>query len=366
MENKIKKLLLSFVLLKSFSLVSQTKEPKDFMITTNAHAGYIISHRNNMTHLIKGHVGAAEINFVYRTNGSKPWHQLYKYPELGIGFMHFWLGNPEQLGTLEALYPYSDFRLTKINPVFSLNMRVGVGLAYLMKPFNIETNHKNNAIGSHLNGFVNLRLNAVFRLSNKLKLNTGFGMSHASNGAMKTPNLGLNIPTAHLGLSYVLGNNQWTCRKDSVPPCVKTWRVSVIAAFGVKELEVPTGSKYLAYGLQLNAYKPLNYKNRIGGGIEAAYNDATKAVWEDDGVFNYEFKDIVQVGAKVGYEYRIHKLSLPIEFGYYLYKKQSYNGKIFHRIGMRYNINKHLIANLSLFTHWAKADYFEWGLGYEF
>lgn len=366
MKNKIRYSLFLFGLLIPFSVFSQKKETRDFMITANGHAGYIISHRNNMTHLIKGHVGVAELNFVYRTNGRKPWHQLYKYPELGVGFMHFWLGNPEQLGTLEALYPYSDFRLTKINPVFSLNMRVGIGLAYLMKPFDIKTNHKNNAIGSHLNGFVNLRLNAVFTLSKKLKLNTGFGMSHASNAAMKTPNLGLNIPTAHLGLSYILGNKEWVCKKDSVPPCVKSIRVSIIGAFGVKELEVPTGNKYVAYSLQLNAYKPLNYKNRIGGGVEAGYNEATKAVWEDDGITNYKFKDIVQVGVKVGYEYRIHRLSLPLEFGYYIHKTQSYNGKIFHRIGMRYNINKHLIANFTLFTHWAKADYFEWGLGYEF
>lgn len=319
-----------------------------------------------MSHLIKGHVGVGEIDFVYRTEGCNPWHQLYKYPELGIGFMHFELGNPEQLGSLEALYPFADFRLNKPDSKFNLNMRVGVGLSYLTKPFDIVTNHKNNAIGSHLNGFVNLRLNAVFNVSKNFRINTGVGMSHASNGAMRTPNLGLNIPTVHLGMSYFIGNKNWVCVKDTLPPCVKTVRISAIASIGVKELEPPTGQKYTAYTLQLNAYKPLNYKNRIGGGIECVYNNALKTVWEEDGVYDYTFKDIFQVGAKIGYEFRVHRLSLPIEFGYYVYKTQSYNGKMFHRIGFRYNVTKHLIANLSLRTHWAKADYFEWGLGYEF
>ena len=40
--------------------------------------------------------------------------------------------------------------------------------------------------------------------------------------------------------------------------------------------------------------------------------------------------------------------------------------RFFHRIGVRYMLTKHVIANVTLYTHWAKADYFEWGLGYEF
>jgi len=366
LKNAKKYILIIVYALCAFTGFAQSEEKKCFMVTGDAHVGYIISHRNNMSHLIKGHVGVGELNFVYRTEGCKPWHQVYKYPELGVSFMHFELGNPKQLGSLEALYPYSDFRLNKINPVFSLTMRVGVGVAYLTKPFDIRTNHKNNAIGSHLNGFVNLRLNAVFTLSKNFKLNTGLGMSHASNGAMRTPNLGLNIPTIHLGLSYAVGNKNWVCKKDSIEPLSKKWRLAAIAAFGIKELEPPTGRKYVAYTFQLNAYKPLNYKNRLGGGVDFVYNNALKTVWEDDGVYNYGFKDIFQVGVKVGYEYRIHRLSLPIEFGFYVFKKQSYNGSMFHRIGFRYNVTKHLIANLSLRTHFAKADYFEWGLGYQF
>ncbi|HSH66040.1 MAG TPA: hypothetical protein VLB84_09630, partial [Bacteroidia bacterium] len=153
---------------------------------------------------------------------------------------------------------------------------------------------------------------------------------------------------------------------DSIAPCKKTWKMSIIGVTGVKELEIPGERKYLAYGLQMNAYKRLNYKNKLGGGIELTYNNSTKREWYNDSIYNPSFTDILQVGAKFSYAYVLHKVSLPIEFGVYVFKKQPVNGMFFHRIGFRYMVNKHLIANLTLLTHFAKADYFEGGFGYEF
>ena len=281
-------------------------------------------------------------------------------------FLHLYLANPQQLGDMEALYPYANFRLNKLHRKASLNFRLGAGLAYLTKAFDRIENHQNGAIGSHLNGFVNLRLNTSIPFSKAWRLNAGLGLTHASNGAISTPNLGLNIVTVNLGLAYAFGNKNCTFRKDSIPKAEGKWQPSVIGVFGIKELENPGGSKYLALGLQANVYRILNYKNKLGGGIEMAYNNATKRVWEDDSVFNSTAADIFQAGAKVCYSFNMNKLSLPIDFGVYLYKKQPYNGAFFHRIGLRYLVTEHMIASVTLLTHWGKADYFEWGIGYQF
>lgn len=368
MNNHFKYCCLTLFFFFQFLVEGKTENDpsKDFLITANAHYGYIMSHRSNMTHLIRGHVKAGELQYTFRTNGKKPWHQLYKFPEMGLSFMHFDLANPRQLGTLEAFYPYVNFKLNKLQKKSALNLRIGIGLAYLTNPFNIKTNHKNNAIGSHFNGFVNLRLNYAIRLSDALRMEFGAGLSHASNGAMKMPNLGLNIATANLGFTYFIGDKYLDCKKDTIAPCKKVWNPSLIVVAGMKELEPPTGRKYFAYGLQANIYRTLGYKSRIGAGAELTYNEATKQVWADASVNTTKFEDIAQVGVKFGYEFRVHRFALPIDFGYYVFKKQSYNGKIYHRVGMRYMLTKNIIANLTLRTHWAKADYFEWGLGYQF
>ncbi len=346
---------------------AQNSPTRDFVISAQGHYGYIMSHRNNMSNLIKGHIYGTEVNYIFRTDGTKPWQQTHKYPEVGVCFLHMYLANPEQLGSLEALYPYTNIRLNKQNRKMSLQLRLALGLGYATKSFDRIEDHKNNVIGAHFNAFVNIRLNTAFKISKSWRMDAGVGLSHASNGAFKTPNLGLNMATLNLGVGYVFGNKILNLKKDSIPPVQKKWHPSIIAVFGAKQLEPPGGQEYLAYGLQLNIYRTLNYKNKIGAGLEMAYNNATIQQWADDDVnYNPTFGDILQAGAKVSYSFNMHRLSLPIDFGYYFYKKQHVNGMFFHRIGLRYMVTKHVIANMTLLTHWAKADYFEWGLGYEF
>ena len=347
-------------------VLSQNRPDKDFILSAQGHYGYIISHRSSMAALIKGHVYGGEMNYLFRTNGRKPWQQLYKYPDFGICIFHMNLANPQQLGTLEAIYPYTNLRLNKLTKKINLNLRLGAGLAFVTKPFDRLNNHKNIAVGSHLNGFVNLRLSASYMLTDAWGINAGVGLSHASNGAMKTPNLGLNIATINMGIGYAFGNRCFEYRKDSIAPCPKVWKVSIIGVTGVKELEQPCGPKYMAFGLQTIVYKRLNYKNKLGGGIEFTYNNATKREWLNDSIAHPTFDQMLQVGSKVCYAFVLDKLSFPVEFGVYIYKKQPANGMFFHRIGLRYMLTKHVIANISLLTHFAKADYFEGGFGYEF
>lgn len=345
---------------------TNTNPPDNFILSAQGHYGYIISHRNNMANLIKGHIYGGELNYIFRTDGCKPWQQTHNYPEIGMCYLHLYLANPQQLGNLDALYPYANIRFNNINKKVAFNLRLGLGLAYLGRPFDRIENHQNEAIGSHLNGFVNLRLNWNIMLSQAWRLDAGVGLTHASNGAFKTPNLGLNMATLNLGLGYAFGNKDCVYRKDSIPPFVRKWEPSIIAITGMKQLEDPDGPDYMVYGLQANIYRTLNYKNKIGGGVEMSYNTATKAVWAHDSVYTNKFGDIAQAGAKLSYAFNFHRVSLPVDFGMYFFKKQPHNGNFFHRIGIRYMATEHIIVNVTLLTHWAKADYFEWGLGYKF
>jgi hypothetical protein len=366
MIKPLRLILLLLFICSGVELFAQACPSRDYIISAQGHAGYIISHRNNMSHLIKGHVFGGELNYIFRTAGNKPWQQIHKYPEVGFCALHLDLANPKQLGSLEALYPYTNIRLNKLKRNWKLNLRLGVGLAVVTKPFNRVTNYKNNAIGSYLNGFVNLRLGYAIMLTKAWRLDAGVGLTHASNGAMATPNLGLNIATINLGIGYAVGCKDMVCIKDTILNCRKRWVPMVIALVGMREMEQPDGEKYLAYGAQFNVYKTLNYKNRIGSGIEVAYNNATKELYEMDSVYNTTVTDIGTLGAKISYEFTFDRLSIPVDFGFYLYKKRPDYGKMFHRIGIRYMLTKHVMANVTLLTHWARADYFEWGLGYCF
>lgn len=85
--NKIAISAIGCILISLFS-VAQNVPGKDFTLSGQAHYGFIISHRNNMANLIKGYVSGAELNYIFRTDGSKPWQQIHNYPEIGVGVLY--------------------------------------------------------------------------------------------------------------------------------------------------------------------------------------------------------------------------------------------------------------------------------------
>ena len=53
-----------------------------------------------------------------------------------------------------------------------------------------------------------------------------------------------------------------------------------------------------------------------------------------------------------------------MNIGHYLYSRYTDLSLIYTRLGLIYRINSHLLANVSLKSHMAKADFIEWGIGY--
>ncbi len=370
---KLNKIILLSSIFALFLLLIQSQGKaqdcpnKDFVLTADSHYGFIISHRGSIVHLIKGHIGGGELTYVFRTCGLRPWQCIHGFPEFGVSVMHLYLANSTEIGNLDAIYPFVNLRVNKLKRKFQLYIRIGTGLAWMSKPYNRITNPRNNAIGSNLNGYVNLRLSSSYMLSPSWRLDSGIGLTHASNGAIKTPNLGLNMATVNLGIGYVFGNKNLVMKKDSILSKIsKRWHPSVIATFGVKELEHPLGNKFLSYTLNGNLYYSTNYKNKFGTGIEFVYSNATRKRLESDSISTERIRDVLKIGAKIGYAFTINRLSIPLDFGFYVYQNDNLKEHFFHRIGFRYMLTKHVIANATLYTHWAKADYFEWGLGYEF
>ena len=67
----------------------------------------------------------------------------------------------------------------------------------------------------------------------------------------------------------------------------------------------------------------------------------------------------------LSYEYKIHKLNLFVEPGYYVYRSIYDNTpNFFQRIGLRYQINKNWFCSIGLRAqYFSVAQYIEWGIG---
>ncbi len=360
---------LSFLLLlfSCSEIHAQENNYNGTWLSVNTHYGFVTAHNENMLYLIHGHAPGAEVNIFKTTSGKKQWQRAYNNPEIGISAFYIYLSNPSQLGFGMSVNPYVNFPLIK-KKRFALKFKAAVSVGYLSKKFDRINNFKNGAVGSHLNGFVNLRLNAHYNLTDNYRLEYGLGLFHFSNGAFKVPNLGINIPTVNLGLAYQLSDNKPTIISSdtSISHSSKSKFEIVCYAGGFKaEVHPPIGNKYAAFTVSTSIDFVKTQKHRFILGAELGYNGGNIKRLDDNVVVNKK-SELLQGGVKLGYALRVGSLELPLEFGYYIHTLVKRNGDYFHRIGLRYYCSNNLVVNFTLKTHWAVADYLECGIGYVF
>lgn len=330
------------------------------------HYGFVMPHHKNMQHLAKGHFTATEMNFNIQKHGEKKWHALYKYPVIGGAIWFADLANPEQLGKAIAVYPFMNFHLYHSDN-FYLNYRFGLGLGYITKPFDYIDNYKNIAIGSHLNATLNMFYEVKWMIRKKISLTSGIGITHFSNGAFKTPNLGINIPTVFAGIAYylpyqenVIADTSWIDLKEKR----KTFRL--LFAGGMKQVYPAKGDTYGIFMLSLNYSKSLSQKRELVAGFDLFMDYSDKRSIKRKDIPLKNDLGILKPGLYAGHNFLFSKLHLLMHVGYYLYAKDNSDGFIYSRFGLEYDFSKSFFAHLALKTHFAKADFVEWGIGYTF
>jgi hypothetical protein len=355
--------ILIFTFILALGMV-KAQEPLSLNFETKAHKGFILVHSENMSHLVKGFPSMFEFTGNIQTNGTQYWQQDYLNPEVGISVLYANLKNPEQLGSAISVFPHINFPFTKGNTV-GLSLRVGAGIAYLTKKYDRLANHKNNAIGSNLNGAVNFVLENQIFITDKLSLRNGIAFTHFSNGAYRMPNLGVNIVTLNSGLNYSFGERQQKQFLKGKVPVLNPVRISFLATGGVKSLFV-LHPKHPTFTLNSTIEKFVSHKSSFGIGLDVSYNRALREkLFILDGV-QISNTDLIQSGMHFSYALNVDKLSIFINKGLYLKQVDSHTGIFYHRIGVRYRINHRFITNISLKSHFGVADYFEYGLGYNF
>jgi hypothetical protein len=314
-----------------------------------------------------GHFPAFELNVGMQTHGEQSWQPLYKYPVVGLTFWYANLANPDVLGSVYAIYPYLNFHLYQDND-FQFNFRFGAGLGYLTKSFDRLNDYRNIAIGSHLNAAINLFYEFKWLVLKRVFLSGSIGLSHFSNGTVKTPDLGINIPTLSLGCSYVLHDNTVIHpRFDTIFHNKKRLKskIQLFASGGIKQISLPDGNYYGVYSLSGCFLKPLSKKREIGIGFDLFWDLSNIKTIENYGYNNVSYNyQVIKPGIHIGHQFDFSHLSVITQIGYYLYVKDKYIEPIYTRFALRYLFRNRVILNLGLLTHYATADFIEWGVGY--
>jgi hypothetical protein len=334
-------------------------------IDSRFHYGFIIPHHKSIAYLLEKHVKGFELNLSRKTYGNHIWEQLYRYPRTGIGYFFCDYGNPKMLGKVHAAFGYMNIPIIKNqNNHRVLNYQISFGMSYLTKRFDVYENHLNTAIGSHLNIYFRLGFDTKIPVSEKIEILGEIGFAHCSNGKIKSPNYGLNVLSGSVGISYFLNNKNKEIKKSVLPESYKRNYYSLIYSAGIKVYDNLNNRKYFISSLSFDYERHLNLKRRVGFGTDLFYDksisEALASDWEPDD----DMANLIRFGLHISHTLIYNKILMSVNIGRYLYSKYTDLSLFYSRLALRYKLNSHILLNISLKAHSAKADFIEWGIGY--
>lgn len=332
--------------------------------------GLLMSHHLELD-IFRSHFPAFEISLQKATYGKHRWEAEYAYPIIGIGLWYSGLGGFPEIGSAFAVYPTIDFPLVGDNKQ-SLNFKLGVGLGYLTNHFDRIENYRNFAIGSHLNIAASLFFEYRRKISRMLTFTSSMGLTHFSNGSMKTPNYGLNILTASVGVSSYLSNPNRSLERKILPELYpfefdgrKYLSIEFATAIAYKDMNQQYGKSFYVIAAFANIMARVSYKSKFGVGLDLTNDGSDKMILERRYVTVRNDLHLTKIGVNAAYELVMDRLSFLFNVGAYLSGLDRSEGEIYQRLTLKYSIAGKLFANMVLGAHLGKAEYVGFGLGYQ-
>jgi hypothetical protein len=361
MRNSVKTTLCLLSALLHFTHLNAQSSFNNLSVNVQQYYGSLVAIVPKTTYIRDSYSSFTEINFSRQTDGSKDWHRHNNYPQTGISFFYGNPGSKKYAGKSISLFPFVNFSFIR-KKNFKSSFRAGTGISWIEKPYDVNSNHKNTLIGSHLNNIIHLMQQNEIRLNNSLSVNAGFAFIHISNGGVKLPNFGLNIPTLSAGLRYTF--NEKISKDSSEITIDKRPKIRLLASLGAKQTPWAGSPRYVVGFVGTEIVKPVSGADDIGGGLDVFYDPSLTK--DPSGYIKTSDKtENLQVGVHAFYARKIGRLSIPLQVGVYIINPSKRSG-IYQNVGLRYKLSKHLSAFYYLKTHAGKADYIHGGVGYLF
>lgn len=308
---------------------------------------------------------AVDFKIGWRKIKNTPYNFLYRYPTMGFGFNSA-LENYKEIGRPQAVYGFMEipFSISKQRQRISFGYFTQLGVGFNLTPYDSIDNPTNLYIGSQVNAYINMGFNSTLRISERTDLFASIGLKHYSNGATKKPNAGINLFPLNLSMRIKLGDiyHNPTVAPDIPEKELKTfWNFALYT--GMKNYEIGDPA-YFRGGLGVNYLLQPAYKYRLGLGLDLFWAQGMEQRFPEQ---DFSFMDQTSLAVVGSWEWRLtERLYVPIGLGVYLYRNEL-NQEItwfYERIGARYRFSNNLFAGMQIKAHKAKADFFEFTLGY--
>jgi len=324
---------------------------------------------------------AFEIAASKQLHGRQSWEYAHHYPFLGFAFCYNDLGNDSVLGQAFSLLPFIEIpiaggkNLITGSNGFSASFRVGTGFALLTKYYHPVENPTNNAIASKGNNITQFVFAAQYKVSDEFTFSLGGSFTHYSTGAVRVPNLGINIPAARIGIRYQpkpIPKNEYLTPELSPVPKKIIFNAQI--GLGFQEEYPAHGPMYHVYLLEFSAGKMLARWNLLLLGAQVNYKEAAYVSIRQGEIYNNDY--FVHSLAASGFlrdDFLFGNIGIAVEVGYYYYHPAPAQIAFYQVLGTYYAFPlskkesvKRISAGVYLTAGDFTADFVSVNVGYRF
>ncbi len=389
----------------------------NYSITGKFVGGYIFPMSKNLVNTAKKPMLGAELAIEFPNLTKHNWYRYLGEPTVGATVAYYNLGNDDVLGSVVALYPYLLVPIVD-NGTFRLDYKIGAGLSFFNKRWNtcdtlhgVNAETANSAIGSVVNAYITTGLGMNVAFSSNWQLRLGVDYVHMSNGSVLQPNSGINMITASIGATYVINNYCVSCNKSSLlgylEPFPYEWSINMSLSGGARELYYRDNKMYPTGSFHLGATYHIAPFYAVGGGLDMFYDgvfvvqgttaDMSPAIKVQQQVNTHFNKYLItedaignkfRAGVSLSNEFIIGRVTAILDWGIYFYDpiRNKYDPKVmgdkkrgmfykynidredgwnYFRLGLRCRVWNNLFLQTSLKSHLHKAEFIEFGIGYQ-
>lgn len=333
------------------------------------------------------------IQYGVETDGREIWQQIYAYPTWGFGIYSVNFFDKDEIGAPTAAYGFINAPFVRLKR-WSLNYEVGFGLTWNWKPYDQNLNPYQYAIGSNKTVFIDVGLNVEVMLGKHFNLTAGGTFTHFSNGATKVPNYGINLFAPRLGVKYIFKERP-EFKTFEIPKYDDEWEYIALVAFSSKQLAYDTtqvesnpghhAETYGVFTFSTGVNRQISRKVKFGAGLDIGYDASYNSYidYKDGEITRMDAGNDIKLNMGVygSFELVIHKLSLIVQPGWYLYRAEwrvpegsdgssaipprRRSGTSYQRLGIKYHVFDDLFVGINIRAYdFGIADYIEWNVGY--
>lgn len=339
-----------------------------YSLNASYYWGTIIKHTAKFDPEVTEKSHAFELSFSKLTDGKKAWQRKLNYPEIGGAILAARFGDNAIFGNAIAIFPYAKIWLLRSKKV-DWYFRMGLGLAYLNKPYNAIENSTNNVIGSKINNCTQLSMGIDIKVNKDLAFFTALNFTHFSNASYQAPNLGINYAAFSTGFRYMIQPSLGEINTDTIPQPQKRHFFKTSFGMALYEYRTPGGPKYPIYIFNGAYAYSTSISNRIFTGFIYGF-DVGRKDFLTQYVPDYKKIKASDLGFYLGDEIFLGKVSVDALIGVYLLKAHDNSTPIFAKLGLNYNFyqfgptkESSLFIGVHMKTHYFVAQYFDVSFG---